>query len=92
VLASLAPRHTEVLQLLVAIQQASANNSTPYTDLKEACMQKMTTHTEANLRNILNELSDHDIIKSKKDGDGIECFYVHSKLAINDIVNFKRST
>lgn len=92
VLSSLAPRHTEVLQQLVAIQQANANNLTPYADLKQACVKKMITSSDTLLRNILNELSDHNIIYSEKDEDGNECLYVPSQLPLNDIVNFKRST
>lgn len=92
VLASLAPRHTEVLQLLVAIQRTNDNNLTPYAALKEICTQKMITTSEGNLRSILTELSDHDIIISEKDGDGNECLHIPSMIPINDIINFKRPT
>ncbi len=92
VLSSLAPRHTEVLQLLVGIQQENAaNNLTSYSTLKERCMTKMITKSEGNLRSILKELLDHEIIVKEKDDGGNECFYVPSK-ALNDIANFKRST
>ena len=92
VLSSLAPRHTEVLQLLVAMQQSNANKTTPYVSLKKACMKKMITKSEATLRDILNELSDHEMIISKKVEDGNECLYVPSQIPLDDIINYKRAT
>ena len=92
VLSSLAPRHTEVLQLLVSMQQNNANNVTLYSSLKEDCQAKMITTSETSLRNILTELCDHEIIISKKDDDGNECLYVPSQLPHDDIINFKRAT
>ena len=89
VLSSLAPRHTEVLKHLVSIQQNNANNLTSYSALKEVCMKKMTTKLESNLRSILKELLDHEIIVSEKDKDGNERLYVPSQLALNDIANFR---
>lgn len=92
VLSSLAPRHTDVLQLLVGIQQNDANNITSYSALKEVCTKEMITKSEGTLRSILKELLDHDIIVSEKDEGGNEFLYVPSQQALNDIANFKRST
>ena len=91
VLSSLAPKHTEVLQLLVAIQQENTNNMTPYIIFKDRCVQKLITNSEETLRNILIHLKDHDIVSSEKNEDGNECWYVPSNLPLNDIVNFKRT-
>jgi hypothetical protein len=91
VLASLAPRHTEVLQQLVTIQLENAGKSTPYAALKEVCMKKMITAKDETLRQVLNELSDHAIIDSEKDDGGNEFWYVQSNTSIRDIVHFKRS-
>lgn len=90
VLASLAPRHTEVLHQLVTLQQENGSKSIPYATLKEACMQKMITGQESLLRSVLGELSDHDIIKKEKDEGGNEYWCVHAKLHVNDILHFKR--
>ena len=91
VLSSLAPRHTETLQLLVTMQQNNANNVTPWASLKKECTKKMITKSDGTLRDILNELSDHGIINSTKDEDGNECLYVPSQVSINEIINFKRT-
>ena len=91
VLSSLAPRHTETLQLLVAMQQNNANNVIPWASLKKECTKKMITKSDGTLRDILNELSDHGIINSTKDEDGNECLYVPSQVSINEIINFKRT-
>lgn len=91
-LSSLAPRHTDVLQLLVGIQQNNANNLTSYSALKEVCMKKMITTSEGNLRSILKELLDHELIVSEKDEGGNEYLHVPSQQALNDIANYKRST
>lgn len=92
VLSSLAPRHTEVLQRLVCIQRNNDTKLTSYSALKEVCTTKMITKSEGNLRSILKELLDHEIIVKEKDAGGNEYFFVPSQQALSDIANFKRST
>ncbi|KAL7541712.1 hypothetical protein ACHAXR_011180 [Thalassiosira sp. AJA248-18] len=88
VLACLAPRHTEVLQLLATLQ-ANSSNSILYSILREECIKKMLTSSDTSLRTILKELFDHNIVASKKDDEGIEHLFVPSAIPIHEILSFK---
>jgi len=89
VLAYLAPRHTEVLQALASLQFASSSNTTSYGTLRDDCLQKMLTSSDTNLRNIIKELSDHKIIASERDDNGIEQMFIPSPISLQDILDFK---
>lgn len=50
----------------------------------------MVTSSDVQLRNILKELSSHNIVESKKDTDGIEIVFVPEGIPINDVLNWNR--
>jgi len=89
VLAYLAPRHTEVLQLLASMQLKSASKTVPYGSWMNECLKKMLTASDTNLRTIMKELFDHKMIGSDKDSEGIEQIFVPSSIPLEDILNFK---
>ena len=85
VLAYLAPRHTEVLQLLADLQ-LSRSGSISYHTLRDECVRKMLTATDSNLRTIMKELFDHKIIGSEKDDNGVEQIFIPSAIPLEDIL------
>lgn len=87
-LAYLAPRVTEVLQALAAMQVASETGAISYAALKDACIKKMLTSNDLSLRNIIKELSTHKIIGSKGDSDGTEQMFILPSISIRDILSF----
>lgn len=89
VLAYLAPRHTEVLQGLAALQLSNSSNSVSYNILRDDCMKKMLTSSDTQLRNIIKELSDHNMMGSEKDDEGIEQTFIPSTIPLQDILDWK---
>ena len=90
VLACLAPRHTEVLQALATLQHSSASKAVSYGMLRDECTRKMLPSSDAVLRNILKELSDHRIVALERGEMGNEIVCVPSEI-LRDILNFKLS-
>eukprot|EP00571_Detonula_confervacea_P007930 CAMPEP_0172313678 /NCGR_PEP_ID=MMETSP1058-20130122/20750_1 /TAXON_ID=83371 /ORGANISM="Detonula confervacea, Strain CCMP 353" /LENGTH=1016 /DNA_ID=CAMNT_0013027375 /DNA_START=84 /DNA_END=3134 /DNA_ORIENTATION=+ len=90
VLAYLAPKHTQVLQVLANLQLSSSSYTVSYSAFRDACITKMLTSSDTNLRNILKELFDHNIVASEKDEKGSELIFVPSRVPIHDILNFER--
>jgi len=89
VLACLAPRHTEILQALASLQQhSSVSEAVSFGMLRDECTRKMLPSSDAILRNILRELSDHSICSLERDNRGNETVCVPSDL-LPDILNFK---
>jgi len=89
VLTYLAPRNTEVLQVLAALQLSSSTNSISYNELKDGCLRKMLTGADQNLKNIIKELSDHKMIGQGRDAEGIKQVFVPPAIPLQDIINFK---
>jgi hypothetical protein len=89
VLACLAPRHTEILQALASLQQHSnVSEAVSFGMLRDECTRKMLPSSDAILRNILRELSDHSICSLERDNRGNETVCVPSDL-LPDILNFQ---
>jgi hypothetical protein len=94
VLASLAPRITEVLQQLASLQlSASANGKGTewivYMDLLRQCQLKMCVNGDSQLRIVLGELSDHGIV-DKNDGPAPAYRIPYSENKLKQILNYKR--
>jgi hypothetical protein len=88
VLSCLAPRHTEVLQALATVQYSSALEAVSYGMLRDECTRKMLPSSDAVLRNILKELSDHRIVALERGELGNETVCIPPGI-LPDILNFK---
>jgi hypothetical protein len=66
VLASLAPRHAEVVKILATLQSEDLK-PVDHVALLRNCKHKMTVTNDSTLRAYLTELSDHGIVETGKD-------------------------
>jgi hypothetical protein len=66
VLASLAPRHAEVVKILATLQSEDLK-PVDHTALLRNCKHKMTVTNDSTLRAYLLELKDHGIVETGKD-------------------------
>lgn len=70
VLASLAPRHGEVVKILATLQSEDSNNKpVGHAALLRNCKHKMTVTNDSTLRAYLTELKDHGIVETGKDSN-----------------------
>ncbi len=88
VLAYLAPRHTEALQLLATLQLSSASNFVSYSTFKEECLRKMLTSADTMLKNMLKELSDHNLVGFDRDDAKNEIIFVPPGIPLHEILSF----
>ena len=88
VLQCIAPRHTEVLQVLARLQNASSSKPTSYSTLKEECVKKMLTTSDTGLRSMLRELIDHKIVVVSEDRDPV--YYIPHHFPLQEILTYKK--
>lgn len=87
VLKCIAPRHTEVLQVLARLQNTSSSKPTSYSTLKEECVKKMLTSSDTALKGMLKELVDHKIIVACEARDPV--YYIPHHFPLRDILAYK---
>lgn len=89
VLYTIAPRHTEVLQVLARLQQRQQpGKHIPYLDFFQACKAEYVVTSESTLRGYLTELLDHGLMeKSRQEGVGEVVQISHEK--VEEILSFK---
>lgn len=64
--------------------------SVTYNELKDKCQQKMFVSSDANLRAVIREMSDHDIVETKRDNGGVEVVWIKGDYeALEQIVNYE---
>lgn len=89
VLASLAPRITEVLKQLASLQLDTGEDWIDHTDLLKKCQLKMCVNTDSQLRVYLRELCDHGIVASEY-GSPLTYRIPYSEIKLNQILNYQR--
>ena len=90
VLASLAPRHAEVVKILATLQSEDLK-PVDHVALLRTCKHKMTVTNDSTLRAYLTELSDHGIVETGKDpSTGREWLRIpHSREKLLEIRDFE---
>jgi origin recognition complex subunit 2 len=90
VLRNLAPRHTEVVQLLAQLQSGSANEWVDYLKYRDRCKQACAINKDTQLRNLLTELKDHGLVVTKTEGSNELCQIPFSAEKLREIIEFDR--
>ena len=88
VLAHLAATHTQILKILAKLQLSSSSNSVPYFKLKDELVKNYLSGSETKLRNILNELFDHNVLGWGKDEEGNEVVFVPPDIPLQSVIDF----
>jgi len=98
VLRSLAPRYSETLKLLAALQLAAdaacqeskmTSDGVEYNSFRVHCQNKMLVTSDNALRLMLNELKDHDIVSFTVGKDGNERIYIpYAQNVLQMIIDF----
>eukprot|EP00977_Amphora_coffeiformis_P027726 scaffold34637_cov187-Amphora_coffeaeformis.AAC.7 len=89
VLRNLAPRHTEVVQLLAQLQ---ANNKewVDYLEYRDRCKKACAINKESQLRSLLTELKDHGLVISKTEASNEFVQIPFSAEKLQEIIDFER--
>lgn len=90
VLRNLAPRHTEVVQLLAQLQSGSSNEWVDYLKYRDRCKQACAINKDTQLRNLLTELKDHGLVVTKTEGSNELCQIPFSAAKLREIIEFDR--
>ena len=62
------------------------NNVIEYKTLLQSCQRKMFISSDMHLRNIVQELSDHNIVQIQRDENGMEVIYINESLDILETI------
>ena len=90
VLATIAPRPAEVLQVLATLQ-LKQSSAISFRDLFDACKTKCIVISDATLREYMTESLTHGLMKKTRE-NGVEFFEIpHGAAILNDIVDFTAS-
>ena len=89
VLQNLAPRHTEVVQLLARLQ-ANHNDWVDYLQYRERCKSACAINKDSQLRSLLTELKDHGLVVSKTEGSNEFVRIPFSEQKLREIIQFER--
>ena len=89
VLRNLAPRHTEVVQLLAQLQ-ANNNEWVDYLKYRDRCKSACAINKDSQLRNLLTELKDHGLVVSKTEGSNEFVQIPFSAEKLQEIIDFER--
>jgi origin recognition complex subunit 2 len=87
VLQNLAPRHTEVVQLLARLQ-VNKNDWVDYFKYRERCKSACAINKDSQLRALLRELMDHGLVVSRTEGSKE---MVRIPFDLQEIIEFQRS-
>mmetsp|Transcript_1437 Transcript_1437/g.1934 ORF Transcript_1437/g.1934 Transcript_1437/m.1934 type:complete len:568 (+) Transcript_1437:110-1813(+) len=92
VLYTIAPRHTEVLQVLVKLQTKQKKGDVKFQKLLQECQNQCIVFADSQLRHYLTELLDHGLVE-KRHETGTEYLKVpHDDAScLNVIMNFNKS-
>jgi hypothetical protein len=90
VLSTIAPRPTEVLQVLATLQ-LKHSSAISFRDLFHVCKTKCLAISDVTLREYMTELLTHGLMETSRD-NGVEYLVIpHSNALLNDIVHFSPS-
>ena len=82
VLRSLTANHTALVKMIAEMQIKEGGKHVRATDLLVRCKKQMLATTHVKLRNLLHELIDHAVVKTKKEAaTGNEVFYLSGDIA-----------
>lgn len=90
VLRNLAPRHTEVVQLLAQLQANNKKEWVDYLQYRDRCKSACAINKDSQLRNLLTELKDHGLVVSKTEGSNEFVQVPFSSEKLQEIVDFER--
>ena len=91
VLRGLAPRHTEVVQLLAQLQ-TKANEWVDYLQYRDRCKTACAVNKDSQLRQLMKELMDHGLVASKTQGSSELVQIPFSTGKIQEIIDFERGS
>ena len=89
VLRNLAPRHTEVVQLLAQLQ-VNQDEWVDYLQYRDRCKSACAINKDSQLRHLLTELKDHGLIVSKTEGSNEFVQIPFSAEKLQEIIDFAR--
>lgn len=89
VLQGLAPRHTEIVQLLAQLQR-NENTWVDYLQFRERCKSACAVNKDSQLRHLMKELMDHGLIAFKTEGSNEFVQIPFSAEKIEEIIDFER--
>ena len=89
VLSTLAPRHTEVLQIIANFQKDMPGDVVPYKQVLQKALEKCAVTGDTPLRNLLTELIDHGLVEKGRDRQKEWLQVPYSEEKLDEILTFR---